>query len=65
MRLDRAKLPIFVWKQILSEEEKTKFDKCSYEGQMVSDPDSRVSFNQCNENDVKDVTVVSEKVCIE
>merc|ERR1712042_100479 len=48
-------------KQILSEEEKRKFDKCNYEGYVESDPDSKVSFNQCNENEVKDITIISDK----
>merc|ERR1712142_1129144 len=48
-------------KQILSEEEKRKFDKCNYEGHVESDPDSKVSFNQCNENEVKDITIISDK----
>ena len=49
-------------RQKLSQEQKTKFAKCNYEGHVLSDPDSKVSFIQCNENGVKDVSIVSEKV---
>ena len=49
-------------RQKLSREQKTKLDNCNYEGRVVSDPDSKVSLIQCNENGVKDVSIVSEKV---
>ena len=51
-------------KESLSREEMEKLDKCVYQGHVVSDPDSKVSLNQCDEKGVKDISVVSEKVCI-
>ena len=49
-------------KQPLSKEEKAKYDNCNYKGHVISDPDSKVSFIQCDENGVKDISIVSDKV---
>jgi len=48
-------------KQYLPSEEKNKFDKCTFEGHLVSDPDSKVSLSQCDENGFQDISIVSEK----
>ena len=49
-------------KEPLSRKERKKLDKCSFEGHVVGDPDSKVSLNQCDDNGVKDISIVSEKV---
>ena len=49
-------------KEPLSKEERNKLDQCSFGGHVLSDPDSKVSLNQCDDNGVKDISIVSEKV---
>ena len=39
-----------------------KLDKCSFQGHLNNDPESRVSLNECSSNGEKDISVVSEKV---
>jgi len=49
-------------KEPLSKEERKKLDRCSFGGHVLSDPDSKVSLSQCDDNGVKDISIVSEKV---
>ena len=49
--------------QSLSDEKKRRLNKCNFEGHVLSDPDSKVSFSECDENGVKDVSIVSDQVC--
>eukprot|EP00091_Calanus_sinicus_P014601 TRINITY_DN3220_c0_g1_i2.p1 TRINITY_DN3220_c0_g1~~TRINITY_DN3220_c0_g1_i2.p1 ORF type:complete len:284 (-),score=32.92 TRINITY_DN3220_c0_g1_i2:326-1177(-) len=48
-------------KETLSKEKRRRYDKCNYEGHIVSDPNSKVSFIKCDENGVKDIVIVAEK----
>ena len=48
--------------QPLSKEEFRKWDNCIYKGYLLSDPDSKVILDQCHENGVVDISIVSEKV---
>ena len=46
----------------LTEDEKHEFSKCNYEGSLKSDKGSKVTLTACNENGVKDIAIVSDKV---
>ena len=46
----------------LTEEEQYKLSKCNYEGSLDSDQESKVNVAACNENGVKDIAIVSNKV---
>jgi len=48
-------------KDTVSNDEKADFDDCIYQGRLLSDQDSKVSLSQCNEDGVKDISIVSDK----
>ena len=47
----------------VSKEQKKKLSKCTYEGTLKDDPDSRVNLIMCDPKGSQNLVILSDKVC--